>query len=609
MHASAQRSRRGVVVPAAPASRPSPAPMPPAPVAPPQQDSFASTALGDVIDRSIHAGIARFTSGLSPAALAGAWLDWAAHLAIAPGKQLQLAEKLRRKTMRFGQYAIQRGIGADMPPCIVPLPQDRRFDGVAWRQWPFDCVYQAFLLQQQWWHNATTGVRGVTRQHENAVSFAARQMLDMLSPSNFLPTNPELLQRTTERGGANLWRGAQNLIEDWDRAIGGRKPVGCEFFVVGRDVACTQGKVVFRNALIELIRYAPRTRRVRPEPVLIVPAWIMKYYILDLAPARSLVGFLVASGFTVFMISWVNPGPEHRDIGLETYRRLGFLAALDRVAAAMPGRGIHAVGYCLGGTLLAIAAATMARDGDQRLRSLSLLAAQTDFTEAGELMLFVNESQLTFLEDLMWEQGFLDARQMAGAFQMLRSSDLVWSRAVRHYLLGERPKLTDLMAWNADATRMPYRMHTDYLRQLFLHNDLAEGRYHTDGRPVALADLRVPIFAVGTLRDHVAPWPSVHKIHLQTEAETSFVLAEGGHNTGIVAAPEASGIGYQVLVRRVGASYLDPEDWQAAAPRREGSWWLAFAAWLAERSSRPVAAPPMPAVTLGDAPGLYVLQD
>ena len=596
------------------ARRPGPAPAPRPAVAAarrerPQQDSYGATALGDVVDRSIHAAMARFTSGLSPAALAAACLDWAVHLAVAPGKQGQLVEKARRKAMRLAHYAVRRALGGAGEPCIEPLPQDRRFSAEAWRGWPFDLVWQGFLLQQQWWHNATTGVRGVTRQHEDVVSFAARQVLDMASPSNFVATNPELLQRTLRQGGMNLVRGAQNLVEDWDRAMGGRRPVGCDAFAVGRDVACTPGRVVFRNRLVEVIQYAPTTRRVRPEPVLVVPAWIMKYYILDLSPANSLVRHLVAQGFTVFMVSWANPGPESRDLGLEDYRALGVMAAIDAVAAAMTGRGIHAIGYCLGGTLLAIVAATMARDGDARLRSVALLAAQVDFSEAGELMLFVNESQLTFLEDLMWEQGFLDARQMAGAFQMLRSSDLVWSRGVRHYLMGERRAMTDLMAWNADATRMPYRMHTEYLRQLFLDNDLAEGRYRCAGRPVALSDIRLPVFAVGTRRDHVAPWRSVHKIHLLADAEVTFVLADGGHNAGIVAPPGQAEVGYNVLARPAHAPYADPDTWLAEAPRREGSWWGELVGWLAARSGRPVAPPRLASPGLGDAPGTHVLQE
>ena len=471
------------------------------------RDSYSVTALADITDRSLHAAVARLSGGLSPAALAQAYLDWATHLTFAPGKRAQLVDKAIRKAVRFGNYAYRCGAeGGSAQSCIEPLPQDRRFSSEEWQKWPFNFLHQAFLLQQQWWHNATTGVRGVSKQHEKIVAFAVRQILDTVAPSNFPLTNPEILSRTIGSGGLNLIKGWQNFVEDWERAVSGKRPIGTEAFVVGRDVAVTPGKVVYRNRLIELIQYAPATTEVRPEPILIVPAWIMKYYILDLSPHNSLVKYLTERGFTVFMISWKNPGPEDRDLGLEHYRTQGIMSALDAVNSIVPDRKVHAAGYCLGGTLLAITAAAMARDDDDRLSTLTLLAAQTDFTEAGELTLFIDESQLAFLEDMMWEQGFLDSRQMASAFQMLRSNDLVWSRLVHDYLLGERRPMSDLMAWNADATRMPYRMHSEYLRKLFLDNDLAEGRFEADGRPVSLADVRAPIFAVGTERDHVAPW-------------------------------------------------------------------------------------------------------
>ena len=575
------------------------------------RDSHASTVLAEAIDRSLSAATARVTAGLSPIALAGAYLDWASHLAVSPGKRWQLAEKAAKKAARFGTYAARRAFRDDVDPCIEPLPQDKRFADPAWREPPFDCVYQAFLLMQQWWHNAVTDVRGVTRQHQDTVAFATRQILDVFSPSNSPWTNPEVLRRAQAEWGGNFIRGACNLLEDWDRALTGKRPAGSEAFAVGRDVAVTPGKVVYRNRLIELIQYAPATESVRPEPVLIIPAWIMKYYILDLSPGNSLVRYLTAQGFTVFMISWKNPGPEDRDLAFDDYRVLGAMAALDAVSAIVPRRKIHVAGYCIGGTLLAIAAAAMARDDDTRLATTSFFAAQTDFTEAGELMLFVDESQLAFLEDTMWEQGYLATTQMADAFQLLRSNDLIWSRLVREYMLGDRAPMTDLLAWNADATRMPYRMHAEYLRRIFLDNDLAEGRFPAGGRPVALSDLRRPIFAVGTETDHVAPWRSVHKLHLLCDAEVTFVLTSGGHNAGIVSEPGHPHRRYRVGVRPAGGRYDDPEAWAAAAQPKNGSWWPEWVAWLAAHSSEPGPLPSLGApgyTALADAPGSYVLQ-
>ncbi len=455
-------------------------------------------------------------------------------------------------------------------------------------------------------------MRGVSRKHEDIVAFTARQILDMAAPSNFPQLNPEILKRTVACGGSNLVQGLANFAEDFERAVSGKRPVGSENFIVGQNVAATPGKVVYRNRLIELIQYAPATDAVRPEPILIVPAWIMKYYILDLSPHNSLVKYLVGQGFTVFMISWKNPGPDDRDLGMEDYRNLGIMSAFDAIADIMPNQKVHAVGYCLGGTLLSIAAAAMARDGDERIASLTLLAAQTDFTEAGELMLFIDESQLAFLEDMMWEQGFLDSRQMAGAFQMLRSNDLVWSRIVHDYLLGEREKMTDLMAWNADATRMPYRMHAEYLRKLFLDNDLAEGRYIAAGEPVTLTDIRVPVFAVGTERDHVAPWRSTYKINLQIEGEATYALTSGGHNAGIVSEPGHVGRTFRINIKPANGHYLDPERFVAAAHPAEGSWWPRWAAWLGEHSEvatkmlPPMGMPGRPPVS--EAPGTYVFE-
>jgi polyhydroxyalkanoate synthase len=576
------------------------------------RDDDPSRRWAEALDRALNYALSRVTLGLSPAALAEAYFDWLAHLAAAPGKQLQLCEKALRKTLRLWHYAATCALTQRAGhPCIEPLPNDKRFSADAWRTWPYNVIHQAFLLQQQWWHNATTGVRGVTPQHERQVEFATRQILDVLSPANFVLTNPEVLQKTHAEGGQNLVRGFWNFVEDWERAVNGRKPVGADAFKVGENLGLTPGKVIFRNRLIELIQYAPTTTQVRPEPVLIVPAWIMKYYILDLTPEKSLVKYLVDQGFTVFIVSWKNPGPEERDLTLDDYRRLGVCAALEAVASVVPDAPVHGVGYCLGGTLLAIAAAALAGRGRHPFKTLTFLAAQVDFEEAGELTLFIDESQVTFLEDMMWQQGVLDASQMSGAFQILRSNDLIWSRVIHDYLMGERAPMFDLMAWNADSTRMPYRMHSEYLRQLFLDNGLAEGRCRVDGRPVALTDIRAPVFAVGTETDHVAPWRSVFKLNLLLDTDVTFLLTSGGHNAGIVSEPIRSDRRYRLREKSERDRYLDPEAWVRETPARQGSWWPAWVRWLAERSGAPVPAPSLGGTKLtplADAPGTYVLE-
>ncbi len=575
---------------------------------PEAEPPLSADAWTETLDHTLHAFSARLTGGLSPAALMAAYMDWAVHLAASPGKQTRLATKAARKTWRLLDYARRRATeGGEAKAAIEPLPQDKRFADPVWRQWPYDFISQAFLLNQQWWHNATTGVGGVTKHHEEMIEFGARQILDMVSPSNFLATNPVVLKKTMEEGGANLVRGFHNWLDDIDRAAAGKRPAGAENFRPGHEVAVTPGKVVFRNRLIELIQYEPTTATVRPEPILITPAWIMKYYILDLSPQNSLVRYLTEQGFAVFMISWKNPTAEDRDLSMDDYRRLGVIAALDAISGLAPGRRIHAAGYCIGGTLLAITAAAMARDGDDRLKTITLFAAQTDFTESGELMLFIDDSQIAFLEGLMRDQGFLDRSQMAGAFQLLRSNDLVWSYALKNYLLGKREPMTDLMAWNSDSTRMPWRMHSEYLRRLFLNNDLAEGRFLAGGRPIALSDIHAPLFSVGTERDHVAPWRSTYKVHFLVDADVTFLLASGGHNAGIVSEIGHPRRHFRIATKARDAHYVDPDLWLEAAPRKEGSWWPEWTVWLAERSGAR-AAPPKMGPALADAPGIYVLQ-
>jgi polyhydroxyalkanoate synthase len=567
-------------------------------------------------DRLWHAGQAKLTAGISLPAVAAAWSDWASHLANAPGRRLELGQAAMHDAWRLWLFTTRAlgsgGAGGASEP-FPPEGDDPRFTAEAWHRFPFNVYAQAFLATQAWWDAATTGPRGVTAQHERQVRFMARNALDRWAPPNLPLTNPEVLERTLAEQGQNLARGLQHLAEDLERRAAGQGPVGTDAFAVGRNMAMTPGRVVHRNDLCELIQYAPATETVHPEPVLIVPAWIMKYYVLDLEPGRSLIEHLVGQGHTVYCLSWKNPGETEAELELDDYRRLGVMAAIDAVATIQPGRRIHALGYCLGGTILAIAAAAMARDGDERLASLTLLAAQTDFSEAGELMLFIDESQIAYLEDMMWEQGYLDTEQMAGAFRLLRSNDLVWSRIVRQYLLGERETMTALMAWNADGTRMPARMHGQYLRALFLENRLSRGRYAVDGRAIALTDIRVPIFAVGTEKDHIAPWESVYKIRLLTDTSVTFALTNGGHNAGIVSPPDHPRRHHRIATMAADAIYQPPERWLAGTEPVPGSWWVPFQAWLAERSGERTAPPSMGAAERGlppleAAPGRYVLE-
>jgi polyhydroxyalkanoate synthase subunit PhaC len=453
------------------------------------------------------------------------------------------------------------------------------------------------------------------------VAFTTRQWLDIWSPSNFIMTNPEVLAQTVASGGVNLIHGASNFFSDVSDYVLQRRPAEAEKFLPGKSVAITPGKVIFRNQLMELIQYKATTGTVFPEPILIVPSWIMKYYILDLSPHNSLVKYLVDCGHTVFILSWKNPTTQDRELSLEDYLHQGVLASIAQIARVCSQRRIHSVGYCLGGTLLAMAAAFLGREKTNALQTVTLLASQVDFHDPGELGLFIDESQIAYIEDIMWEHGYLDGKQMAGAFALIKSNDLVWSRLIYEYLMGLRSPLTDMKAWNADATRMPYRMHSQYLRSLYLRNDFAEGRFNIDSKPIVLNDVHLPMFVVSTEWDHVSPWRSVYKIHMLTDSEITFVLSTGGHNVGVVNPPttaktgnqqEHHSISYRIGVRPIDSIYTDPETWLNHAQRHEGSWWPALQEWLAIHSSEPIAPIPIGGrgkarlTAIEDAPGSYV---
>jgi len=554
--------------------------------------------------RPLRKKLASASLGGSPASVQAMWSDWAVHFAMAPDLQVEMARSAGEGWWQWARYV---SMGCPDDPAlrpVAPAESDRRFGSDEWRKPPFAAMAQGFLLLETLADQAARNVPGLDSSRQASMAFLTRQVLDAMAPSNFPATNPDVLARTLATGGANIHHGLDRAVRDIRDG-----PHAGASRDVGKDVATAPGKVVCRNHLIELIQYEPTTGTVYPEPVLIVPAWIMKYYILDLSHGNSLVRYLTGQGFTVFMISWRNPTAGDAHYGMHDYLDLGPRAALDVIESRTGTRKVHATGYCLGGTLLSVAAAAMARDGDDRLASMTLFAAQTDFSEPGELGLFINESQVSFLEDVMEEQGYLDATQMMSAFQMLRSNDLIWSRMIRKYLLGEDDApMSDLMAWNADTTRMPARMHSEYLRHMFLDNDLAAGRYHVDGHHVSLRDIRIPVFAVGTETDHIAPWRSVFKIHTLGHADVTFALTNGGHNAGVVSEPGHKRRSYRIHTVRDRDKALSPEDWMEVAHRQDGSWWPAWASWLAARSGQR-RAPPGIGKALCDAPGTYVLQE
>ncbi|MGH8267468.1 MAG: PHA/PHB synthase family protein, partial [Steroidobacteraceae bacterium] len=425
--------------------------------------SSADPQLKTDVERQLRAQLAALTGGLAPDDYAQAWWEWYLNLATEPPRQAALAHSACEKILDSWQFATRAAAGAPLPPERETLG----FGDAAWNVWPFNAYARTYANWAAWWQQALEPPQAAASGASRA-GFAGRLLLDAASPANFLYTNPELLKKTAAESGQNLIRGLKNWLEDAQRAAGGGRAPGLAQFEVGKQVAVTPGKVVFRNRLVELLQYSPQTPGVYAEPILITPAWIIKYYILDLSPRNSLVRYLVEQGHTVFMISWKNPDAADRDLSLDDYLQLGFFESLAAVRRILPRRKVHAVGYCIGGTLLAIAAAALARGRDQPLASVTLLAAQTDFSEPGELAVFITPSQIAMLEAMMRKSGVLESERMGAAFTLLRSRDLLWAPAVEQYVRGERPKLNDLMAWNADGTRMPCRMHGEYLERLYL---------------------------------------------------------------------------------------------------------------------------------------------
>lgn len=563
------------------------------------------------LDHEFKAALSRTFSGMSPIEIALAYLDWLSHLAISPGRQLLLAQSLVRKSVHLGLYSVSALLNKSITGPASKL--ERRVSSENWQRWPFNVMAQIHQTSKDWWQEAGSDVAGVTHSHQELVKFITGQILDLVSPANFLLTNPDVHQETIAQKGRNLARGAKHFTQDAYSRLSHQPPPLPDDFQVGKDVAITPGKVIFRNELIELIQYSPASGKVGAEPVLFIPAWIMKFYILDLSPHNSMVRYLVEQGKTVFIISWKNPAPEDRDIGFEDYLDKGLLAAIDTIEKVVPKRKIHTAGYCIGGTLLLVGAAAMARDGDERLQSITLFAAQGDFSEAGEVRRFISDSQLEFVDKYMWKKGLLDSRKMGGTFGALRASDMFYGSAVSRYLMGHELVPNDLMAWNTDGTCMPYRMHTDYLHKLFLRNELANNKFVVGDKPVSLMDIRVPIFVLGTETDHVAPWKSVYKLNGMTNTDRTFLLTSSGHNAGVISGPIHPKRRYRMQTHYAGDKFIDPDTWIDTVEVNEGSWWPAWDKWLDSHMSGQVKPPTMGAARKGikplaDAPGTYVYQ-
>jgi len=572
--------------------------------------SSSQAPLKSEVKRYLRAQLAALTGGLAPEDYLNAWWDWYLNVAAHPQRQAQLAQSAYEKIFDSWQFFASAAGGAPVPPGRENLG----FNDAAWNVWPFNVFARTYANWATWWNQALAPDPAAADAKLARAGFAGKLLLEAASPANFLYTNPEILNRTAAESGQNLIRGLKNWLEDAQRAVRGGRAPGTESFEVGKKVAVTPGKVIFRNRLIELLQYTPQTPMVYAEPVLITPAWIMKYYILDLSPHNSLVRYLVEKGHTVFMISWKNPDATDRELGIDDYVKLGFLDALLEVRRIVPDQRVHAVGYCIGGTLLTIGATLLAQTGDTSLASMTLFAAQADFSEPGELSVFITPSQIAMLEAMMDRSGVLESERMGAAFALLRSRDLLWGPAIEQYMRGERPKLNDLMAWNADGTRMPWRMHSEYLERLYLKNELALGTFNSHGQRVDLANLRLPMFVVGTETDHVAPWRSAYKIRgLTRSSDYTFLLTSGGHNAGIVSGPVHPRRRHRMLTLSNPGETPSPEQWLKRAPLVEGSWWPEWQRWLVAHSHRaqlPARAPGAgrgrDVAALLDAPGSYV---
>ncbi len=543
-----------------------------------------------------------------PLNLAGTFMDLLRGMVADPAAIMEAQFALWRDYMNLWERTARRMMGGDADPMVSPAPGDKRFKDRDWQENQiFDFIKQSYLLTANWLQNTVAHVEGLDAQSRRRIEFYTKQFADAFAPTNFVLTNPEVLRATLQSNGENLVRGLNNLLEDLDRGHGQLSiRQSTDTFKVGENIATTPGKVIFRNALLELLQYAPSTKDVYERPLLIFPPWINKFYILDLRPENSFIRWAVAQGYTVFVASWVNPDSRLAAKTFEDYMREGIFAALDAVHQATGVKDPNVIGYCIGGTLLAATLAYMATKADHRIHSATFFAAQADFSEAGDLQIFIDDVQLEALEEQMEASGgVLEGSRMATTFNMLRANDLIWSFVVNNYLLGRDPVPFDLLYWNSDTTRMPEATHLFYLRQFYKNNALAKGKLELGGVKLDLSKVKVPIYLQSAKEDHIAPYRSVYKTTQLVKGPVRFILAGSGHIAGVVNAPAAKK--YQHWTN----DKLPPrvEDWFAGAKEHPGSWWTDWDTWLAPLSGKKVPAR-VPGggklKPLGDAPGTYV---
>jgi polyhydroxyalkanoate synthase len=548
-------------------------------------------------------------AGPDPLNVGGAFLDLTARLMAEPQKLVQAQMQLWTDYVTLWQRTAQKLMGEPAEPVIAPERGDRRFRDSAWEDNAlFDYIKQSYLLTARWMQSTVRSVEGLDDKTARKIDFYTRQFVDAMAPSNFAATNPEVLRATIESGGENLVKGLENMLDDLERGKGrlAIRMTDYDAFVVGKNVAVTPGKVVYENDLMQLIQYAPATEQVFRRPLLIIPPWINKFYILDLRPTNSFIRWLVEQGHTVFVISWVNPTERLAEKSFESYMLEGPLAALDAMEAATGEREANVVGYCIGGTLLACTLAYMTSKGDDRVKSALYLVALTDFAEPGELSVFIDEEQLQSMERRMEESGYLDGSQMATTFNMLRANDLIWSFVVNNYLLGKEPFPFDLLYWNADSTRMPRAMHSFYLRNMYQRNLLVQpGGVELAGVPIDLRTVRTPTYMLSTRDDHIAPWKATYAATQIYGGPVRFVLAASGHIAGVVNPPTQEKYGYWTNPK----TPKTPDAWLKAAEQHPGSWWPDYQRWVARHGGGKVPARVpgdgrLPAIE--DAPGRYV---